>query len=167
LNTCAEVVLFGANYDDTITYPPFFDEHILPWLNKAADKLHGRHKFLLTHTDGENRGLINSFLNCRFDIADSICPSPMTKMRHKEYRDAFKDRFTIWGGMPSIMLLKDLFPEREFKEYVDGIIDESYPYDNLILGIADTTPPDAEFDRIKYICEKTRETWSNGRTSCS
>jgi len=28
----AEVVLFGANYDDSITYPPFYRKYILPEL---------------------------------------------------------------------------------------------------------------------------------------
>ena len=52
LRSSAEVVLLGANYDDTITYPPFFEEHILPWLAKAAERLHGAGKLLLTRTDG-------------------------------------------------------------------------------------------------------------------
>jgi len=38
----AEVVLCGGNYDDMITYPPFFREHILPWLQKAAEEFHLR-----------------------------------------------------------------------------------------------------------------------------
>ncbi len=37
-------------------------------------------KFLLTHTDGENIGLLEEYMACEFDIADSICPSPMTKL---------------------------------------------------------------------------------------
>jgi hypothetical protein len=36
----AEVVFGGGNYDEMITYPPFFKEHILPYLQKLADLLH-------------------------------------------------------------------------------------------------------------------------------
>jgi hypothetical protein len=32
----AEVVLWGANYDDMITYPPYFEKELTPWLRKAA-----------------------------------------------------------------------------------------------------------------------------------
>ncbi|MHC4914536.1 MAG: uroporphyrinogen decarboxylase family protein, partial [Planctomycetota bacterium] len=46
----AELVFMGANYDATITYPPFFGDHILPTLKSFAEELHARGKYLLTHT---------------------------------------------------------------------------------------------------------------------
>ncbi len=153
-DTNAEVVLFGANYDETITYRPFFEKYIAPWLNRAADKIHSYGMSLLTHTDGENQGLLGSFKECRFDIADSICPAPMTKVPFEEYRDFFRDRATIWGGIPSLLLLKSHCSEMEFRDFIHKIIEKGKPYDRLILGIADTTPPDAEFNRIKYIVEQ-------------
>lgn len=160
LETNAEVALFGANYDDTITYPPFFEEHITPWLNKAADKLHFVGKYLLTHTDGENEKLLPSFANCRFDIADSICPSPMTKVTIQHYREFFDGRVTIWGGIPSVMMLRDLCSDRDFKDYIQTLLKDSKPYNNLILSIADTTPPDTDLDRIKYISEECFKTFA-------
>lgn len=158
----AEVVLFGANYDDTITYAPFFDEHIAPWLNKAAEILHPSGKFLLTHTDGENQGLLSSFENTRFDIADSVCPAPMTNVSMGDYRESLASGVTsktIWGGIPSIIMLKQSFSESSFRDYIDDILHSCKPYNRLILSIADTTPPDAEFDRIRYLCEQC----GNGR----
>lgn len=32
----AEIVMWGANYDDMITYPPYFEKEITPWLLKAG-----------------------------------------------------------------------------------------------------------------------------------
>ena len=55
----AEVVLWGANYDDMLTYPPYFEKEIAPWLGKAADRLGARDKLVATHTDGENLGLMD------------------------------------------------------------------------------------------------------------
>ena len=154
LDTKAEVVLFGANYDDTITYRPFFEEHIAPWLNKAAERYHGVGKFLLTHTDGENEGLLPAFTRCNFDIADSVCPTPMTKVSLKEYRKFFNSSTTIWGGIPSLIMLQSCCTDDEFKAYVTQALVDCQPYDHLILSIADTTPPDADFNRILYILEK-------------
>jgi hypothetical protein len=37
-----EIALVGATFDDTITYPPFFRDHILPWLQEASRVLHAR-----------------------------------------------------------------------------------------------------------------------------
>jgi hypothetical protein len=155
----AEVVLFGANYDETITYKPFFEQYIIPWLNKASDKAHSAGKYLLTHTDGENKGLLSSFEGCRFDIADSICPAPMTKVSLQEYREFFGKSITIWGGIPSVMLLKSSCSDGKFREFVQSVIDRCRPYDHLILSIADTTPPDAEFDRIQYLVDECAGTW--------
>jgi uroporphyrinogen-III decarboxylase len=156
--SCAEVILFGANYDDTITYKPFLDRHIAPWINIAAKAFHEKSKYLLTHTDGENKGLIESLNNCNFDVADSICPSPMTKLAFNDYRRVFTGKKTIWGGVPSVLLLKNSCGEDDFRNYIKKLINDCKPYDRLILSISDTTPPDAEFDRILYIrdeCEKT------------
>ena len=76
----AEVILFGANYDEMITYPPFFKEHMLPWLQRCADRLHARGKLLLCHCDGENQGLLDLIAESGMDIAEAICPQPMTKV---------------------------------------------------------------------------------------
>jgi len=76
----AEVILLGGNYDRSITYPPFFKEHITPALAAAADLVHSKGKFLATHADGDNRGLLEELVASKIDIADSICPAPMTSV---------------------------------------------------------------------------------------
>jgi hypothetical protein len=154
LDSPAEVVLLGANYDDAITYPPFFESHIMPWLRKASDRLHRAGRLLLTHTDGENRGLLSLLRQSGFDIADSVCPAPMTKVTLRGYRAAFGRAITIWGGIPSVMMLKSTCAEPEFRSFVEALIEETRPYDNFILSIADTLPPDADFDRIRYLRDR-------------
>ena len=149
----AEVFLFGANYDASVTYPPFFEQHIGPWLRKFAGRLHREDKFLLTHTDGENTGLLDAYLASEIDIADSVCPAPMTKLTFKEVREHFAGRITIMGGIPSITLLRDSMSDRDFDAYLDSFFSELGAGDHLILGISDTTPPAAELDRIRKIGE--------------
>lgn len=153
LQTSAEVAIFGANYDETITFPPFFKEHIVPWLNRAYDKLHGAGKFLLTHTDGENKGLLSALKDCRLDIADSICPAPMTKVTLLEYRNVFGKKTTIWGGIPSNIMLTQCCSEEDFRRFVRELVRDCKPYDRLILSIADTTPPDADFGRLQHLID--------------
>jgi len=150
----AEVLLVGANYDATVTYPPFFRDHILPWLRAFARELHARGKYHLTHTDGENTGLLPHYLDAEFDIADSVCPAPMTKLSFQEVRDAFAGRVTIMGGIPSIALLPSSMPDREFDRFLDGFFEQVGRGDHLILGISDTTPPGADFGRILKIGER-------------
>ena len=149
----AEVLFLGGNYDSTITYPPFFAEHIKPWLKDFADSLHGRGKFLLTHTDGENSGLLDFYVASGIDIADSVCPQPMTRLTLREVREAFAGRITIMGGVPSVALLPDSMPDREFDGFIEGFFSDLGRGDHLILGISDTTPPAADFTRILRIGE--------------
>jgi hypothetical protein len=49
----AEVIFWGANYDQDVTWPPFFEEEIVPWLQMVSDRAHAAGKLLLTHCDGE------------------------------------------------------------------------------------------------------------------
>ena len=48
-NSPAEAIAWGANYDDTITYAPYFEKEILPWLQKVTDALHAKGKVVNTH----------------------------------------------------------------------------------------------------------------------
>jgi uroporphyrinogen-III decarboxylase len=154
LDSVAEVVFLGGNYDDSITPPPIFRDHILPELQRYAERLHARGKYLLTHTDGENRRLIPMFLEAGFDVADSVCPHPMTRMTLEEVRRAFKDRITIWGGIPSTQLCIGSTTDDEFRRYTGELLARYGHADRLVLGVSDMVTADAELDRIKYLCDK-------------
>jgi hypothetical protein len=149
----AEVFLLGANYDSAIQFPRFFAEHIKPGLAEFAAVLHRQGKYLLTHTDGENRGLLEHYLASNFDIADSVCPAPMTKLTIGQVREAFAGRITIMGGIPSVALVKDSMTDAQFEKYLDEFFAQIGRGDHLLLGISDTTPPAADFQRLLTIAQ--------------
>jgi corrinoid protein of di/trimethylamine methyltransferase len=149
-----EIALVGANFDDTITYPPFFRDHILPWLQEASQVLHAKGKLMMCHTDGENRGLMDYLFDSGMDIADSVCPAPMTKVGLAEYYGRWGKRITIQGGIPSNLLLADAATDEDFENYLDHLFKAVAPGNRLILGVADTVPPDAVFDRLRRIAER-------------
>lgn len=153
----AEVALVGANFDDMLTYPPFFEEHIFPWLRLASEKLHRNRKLMLCHTDGENQGLMKLLYDCGMDVADSVCPHPMTKVTIAEYYRAWSDKITIFGGVPSNLMLEESASEKEFEAYMEGLFSAVHPGSRFILGIADTTPPDASFRRLQRIHELVQQ----------
>lgn len=149
----AEMVLWGANYDDMITYPPYFEKEILPWLRKASRALEDKGKLLICHCDGENRGLMDLIRDSGIHVAEAVCPSPMTKVPIEEYYRRWGERLTIWGGIPQSMLLEETASEEEFEAYLDRFFKAVAPGRRLIVGIADTTPPDAVFDRLRRLGE--------------
>jgi uroporphyrinogen-III decarboxylase len=150
----AEVLLLGGNYDDSITYPPFFEKYILPALHDYADALHRRGKFLMTHTDGENQKLFPLYRRAGFDIADSVCPYPMTRCTLEEVRANFGERVTIWGGIPSTLLCASSTPEDEFQRSINETVERYSGQSHFILGVSDMVTADCEWERMQYITER-------------
>jgi hypothetical protein len=149
----AEVVFCGANYDSFLTWPSFFKQYITPYLKKYSDVSHQKGKFFLTHADGENEGLINEYVEGSIDIADSICPYPMTKLKLEDIRKEFAGKITIWGGIPSICILEEFINEYDFDRYLYSLADSIGRGEHIILSFADTTPPDAKFERIGKVAQ--------------
>jgi uroporphyrinogen-III decarboxylase len=150
----AEVVLYGANYDLMVTPPPFCEQHIAPWLKQAADTLHQSGKLLLTHTDGENLQLNHFYVACGVDVADSVCPAPMTKLTLADYRRDFGTRPAIWGGLCSVSVLPESMSEAQLEAHVDSAIAAVGDGRGIVFSLADTTPPGASLERIRRIGER-------------
>ncbi len=153
----AEVVLLGANYDVMLTPPPLFAEQIAPFLTEATGTLHAAGKLVATHTDGENEGLLDHYVTCGIDLADSVCPAPMTRLPLSAYRAAFGSRPAIWGGVCSSSVLTSSFTDAEFEAHIDEVIDDAGDFRGMIYSIADTTPPDASIERVRHIGERLAE----------
>jgi len=150
----AEVLLLGANYDDSITHPAFFEKYILPGLRDFAAELHDRGKFLMTHTDGENQRLFPLYRRAGFDIADSVCPYPMTRCTLEETRAKFGEHVTIWGGIPSTLLCAGSTSEDEFRRSIDATVERYARASHFVLGVSDMVTADCEWGRLQYITEK-------------
>ncbi len=154
LRSQADVVFWGANYDQSLTPPTFFETEISPWLQRASDRAHAAGKFLLTHTDGENQKLLPLYPSCKFDVAESVCPQPMTRCTLREVREGMGSDITVWGGIPSVALLQEQMNDEAFEFYLDELFAEIGTGERLILGVSDNVPPDADLDRVDRITER-------------
>lgn len=150
----AELVLTGANYDLMITPPPLFERHLAPWLKETADALHAAGKLLVTHTDGENEQLNHFYVECGVDVADSVCPAPMTRLSLADYRHDFGVRPAIWGGLCSVCVLPQSMTDAQFEAHVESAVDAVGDGRGIVFSLADTTPPGASLERIKWIGER-------------
>ncbi len=111
-------------------------------------------KLLVTHTDGENEKLLHLYVQAGVDVADSVCPRPMTRLSLREYREVFGDRIAIWGGLCSICVLPGVFSDEQFEAHLDEALDAADDGRGLIFSLADTTPPEASLERIRRIGER-------------
>ena len=78
----AEVIQWGSNFDDMLTFPPMFAQHFVPWIRKAKEVLGPKNIRILCHTDGENLGLMDLLHESGMDVAEAVCPAPMTKVSY-------------------------------------------------------------------------------------
>jgi hypothetical protein len=81
----------------------------------------------------------------------------MTSQTLAEIREAFGSRITIWGGLPSVCFLEHSMSERDFDAFLDKTLECIGDGRKIILGIADTTPPDAKFERVLKVAQKARQ----------
>ncbi len=149
----ADVVWWGANFDDMLTFPPYFAQEIQPWIRKAAERLGAAGKLVLCHTDGENRGLMNLIRDSGMHIAESFCPSPMTKVSLAEYYRHWSGKLTLFGGIPSTVVMPGT-SEADFEAYMDELFRAVAPGQRIVIGIADEVPPSAVFSRLQRIGER-------------
>lgn len=149
LESEAEVLLWGANYDQDTTWPPFFESQIKPWLQRVSRRVHAAGRLLLTHTDGENRGLMPLYPGCGFDVGESVCPAPMTSCTLAEIRAGMGS--AVWGGVPCVVLLDDVMDESAFERYMDDLFADLGSAAGLILGVSDNVPPDVNMGRLEKV----------------
>ena len=153
----AEAVLWGSNFDDMVTYPSFFEKEIMPWISKAADTLGEKGKIVLCHCDGENLGLMDMIRDSGMHVAEAVTPYPMTKVKIEEYYQRWSERLTIWGGVPEILLMAETATDEDLESYMDHLFKAVAPGRRFIVGIADTTPAHAVFDRLVRIGERVEK----------
>jgi 5-methyltetrahydrofolate--homocysteine methyltransferase len=137
-----------------ITYPSFFEKEIVPWIRKASTILGAKGKYVSCHCDGENLGLLDLIRDSGMHVAEAVTPAPMTKVPIHEYYRRWSDKLTIIGGIPSVLLLQESATDAEFEAYLDNLFRAVAPGKRMILGIADSTPPKAVFERLVRIGEK-------------
>jgi hypothetical protein len=154
LETTADVFIWGANYDRSVTWPPFFRDEIAPWLADVSRRAHARGKLVLTHADGENDGLVGYYPECGFDIAESVCTKPMVRLSLAELRAGFGERTTVWGGIPAVALLEEAMDEEVFEGFLDSLFDGLGTGERLILGVSDNVPPDAKLSRLATVMDR-------------
>ena len=147
----AEVVYWGGNYDQDITWPAFFTDAMVPWIRRASDRLHAAGKLLLSHTDGENLKLLPFYGAAGIDVAQSFCPSPMTRLTLRQMREGLGADRAVWGGIPSIALEPDSMADAAFEGFLDRLPDEVGTGRRLILSVSDMVPPDADLGRLERI----------------
>ena len=143
----AKLVMYGVNFDMAVTPPGMFREHFLPHLSEFNRLMHESGKKVAFHGDGDMTGLLDLMVEAGYDVADCFACKPMGKCPIEEAWDVWKDRITIWGGLPSYML-DETFPLEGLRDHLEMLYRTVAPGNRFILGIADQALPTATWERI-------------------
>ena len=151
-----DAVLWSANVDDMITYPELYEKEFMPWIRKAHDAFAPRGILVVQHPDGENKGLMDLIARSGVDVADAVTPYPMTKVTIDEYYDRWcrSGKLTIHGGIPEMLLVEESSTREDLKAFLDHLFNVIAPGTRFIASIGDTSPPNTDFDRLRYIEER-------------
>jgi len=159
INSPAELINVGAHFDATLTPPPFFKKYTLPRLKKYSGAIHKKGKFMASHTDSENSGLLEFYIESGMDVADSVCTEPLTSLDYNDIRSVTGNKLTLFGVVPSIAMLENSVSDYEFDRFINQLLQQIADDGarNIILAVADTTPPDAKFERVERITKLCRQ----------
>jgi len=84
---------------DSLFYPPrWFRQFCVPALQKAADILHGRGKYLFVHACGKLKKLAPLYLEAKLDCVEGQAPPPIGDWYLHEAR-ALSEKLIVCGGM--------------------------------------------------------------------
>lgn len=147
-----ELVMHGANFDAMITPPPVFREHFLPYAKRFNDKMHAKGKKVACHADGNMRGLLDLVVEAGYDVADCFACYPMVECTLAEARESWRDKVTIWGGIPS-PLLEPSTTIDALDNYLAELDNAIGSNDRFILGLADQAMPTASWENIKHAAQ--------------
>jgi hypothetical protein len=147
----AVTVQVAGNWTDSI-HVPVFRKYMVPWFQRIGEVLHARGKLMQVHIDGEMKRLIPMFLETGIDVTEAFTPKPMTSVTPREIREAWGDRVTIWGGLPSV-IFEPTYTDEEFDEFVLNLFRDIKPGYRFIVGMGDNVPATAVFHRVKRVVE--------------
>ena len=144
----AKFVMHGVNFDTRMTPPSVFREHFLPYLRSFNDLMHESGKWTACHADGDMSGLLGLTVEAGYDAADCFACQPLVRCSFEQARSAWKDRITIWGGLPST-LLEPHVPLEQLRTHLEHVYASLGDGRRFMLGLSDQAMPTSSWAHIK------------------
>ncbi|MGI5894489.1 MAG: uroporphyrinogen decarboxylase family protein [Candidatus Merdivicinus sp.] len=142
------IINFGDNIHSGTLSPALFQKYVLPEYQLRCQKLHEAGKFVYSHFDGDNRGLMEFYQQTGLDGIEAITPYPQGDVTLEEAHQYLGDNMFLVDGIPAIYFDKE-FSEEVLVECVHKILDLFAP--NLILGISDEISSTGDIERIRLV----------------
>ncbi|MCZ7583641.1 MAG: hypothetical protein M5R36_10100 [Deltaproteobacteria bacterium] len=156
LDSPADIIRVGSNFDTQLTSPPIFRRYFAPYFREFSARAHQRGKWVCAHTDSRMDGLMELILDSGFDVAEAFTPPPMTNIDIADARRVWGNRVAIWGGLASILFSLSI-PDEVLEAHIRAQLAQMHPGDRFVLGMGDNVPTDSSLDRILRVQEIVEE----------
>ncbi len=141
------LINFGDNIHSGTLSPEFFERYVLKEYQMRCERLHRAGKFVYSHYDGDNKGLMEYYQQTGLDGVEAITPKPQGDVTLEEAKEHLGDMVML-DGIPAVYF-DDTYPEEVLVECVHKIIDLFAP--NLVLGISDEISSTGDIERIRLV----------------
>ncbi|MHA1897188.1 MAG: uroporphyrinogen decarboxylase family protein [Promethearchaeota archaeon] len=153
LKSDLKILNFGENIDDFLTPPPIFERFHIPYYKERVKWVHDAGKFCHIHIDGHFKDLLPYLADLPFDGLEALTPEPQGDVTLEELRDNIGNKILL-DGIPATLFMPQ-FPLKRLVETTKKILEYFSP--NLILGVSDELPGNADGRRLKIITKLVEE----------
>ena len=108
------------------------------------------------HADNDTSLILDHLERAGYDMLECFITAPMVPLTLEQARQTLGHRVILYGCLPSL-IFSPSFPEQDFREYVDRVLEVIAPGDAIILGVADNVMPDSVIERVAYASEVVEE----------
>lgn len=143
-----KVVNFPDNIDAQFDSPPLLKKYLLPHWRERSKELHESGKYTHVHWDGRLADILEFAPEVGVDGFEALTPKPQGDVSLEEIKQALGDELILLDGIPANLFMNQASNEDLIKK-VDRLIELFAP--NLILGISDELPANAEIEKVKSV----------------
>lgn len=141
------LINFGDNIHSGTLSPDLFRDYVLEEYQQRCEKLHQADKFVYSHFDGDNQGLMEFYKETGLDGIEAITPKPQGDVTLEEVKEHLGDMFLV-DGIPAVYF-DETYSEDVLIKCVEKIIELFAP--NLVLGISDEISSTGDIERVKLV----------------
>lgn len=141
------IIDFGDNIHSGTLSPTLFETYVLKEYQLRCQRLHRGGKFVCSHYDGNNKGLMEYYQQTGLDGIEAITPFPQGDVSLPDVKKYLGDMVLI-DGIPAVYF-DTTYDEQVLIDCVHLILDLFAP--NLVLGISDEISSTGDIERIKLV----------------
>jgi hypothetical protein len=152
----ARLLLHGVHHSSMFTPPPVYEKYVLPYYREFMPLMHEQGKSVAMHADNDTSLILGHLQRAGYDMLECFVTAPMVPLTLKQARRTLGSHVILYGCLPSLIFSAS-FPEQDFRDHVDQVLETIAPGDAVILGVADNVMPDSVIERVAYVSEVVEE----------